>query len=67
MSNLHGLRHNYAQWRYKALTGQACPKDGGAPTKALTPADKIADREARMIIAEELGHSRLDVTKAYLG
>ncbi|MBO9479735.1 integrase domain-containing protein, partial [Shimia sp. R11_0] len=29
MSNLHGLRHGYAQWRYKALTGRPCPKAGG--------------------------------------
>ncbi|UOA30222.1 hypothetical protein DSM107133_04986 (plasmid) [Pseudosulfitobacter sp. DSM 107133] len=67
MTNLHGLRHNYAQWRYKALTGLRCPKDGGEATKRLSAADKQADRDARLTIAEELGHSRLDVTKAYLG
>lgn len=67
MTNLHGLRHNYAQWRYKALTGFACPKAGGAPTKALSEELRRLDRDARLTIAEELGHNRIDVTKAYLG
>ncbi|MBO9479797.1 integrase, partial [Shimia sp. R11_0] len=67
MSNLHGLRHGYAQWRYKALTGRPCPKAGGKATKALTEAERRTDRDARMTIAEELGHGRIDVTKAYLG
>jgi len=67
MSNLHGLRHNYAQWRYKSLTGKPCPKASGTPLKALTEAERLADRDARMTIAEELGHGRIDVTKAYLG
>ncbi|MEL6170595.1 MAG: phage integrase N-terminal domain-containing protein [Pseudomonadota bacterium] len=67
MTNLHGLRHNYAQWRYRALTGERCPKDGGKPKDTLTAAEKQTDRDARLTIAEELGHSRIDVTKAYLG
>lgn len=66
MVNLHGLRHNYAQYRYKALTGFACPKADGKPREALTPAEKQADKDARLTIAEELGHSRLDVTQVYL-
>lgn len=61
-ANLHGLRHNYAQWRYKALTGRPCPK----PSQ-LTPAERFDDREARRQIALELGHNRLDVTRVYLG
>ncbi len=67
MSNLHGLRHNYAQWRYKALTGRDSPKTVNAPSKTLTGALRQSDRDARLTIAEELGHSRIDVTKAYLG
>lgn len=67
MTNLHGLRHNYAQYRYKALTGMACPKAGGKQRNELTLAEKQADQDARLTIAEELGHSRIDVTKAYLG
>ncbi len=30
-TNLHGLRHKYAQARYKSLTGWACPMAGGNP------------------------------------
>lgn len=67
MVNLHGLRHNYAQWRYKTLTGTPCPKAGGKTKDELTHSEQIADKDARLTIAEELGHSRLDVTKAYLG
>lgn len=67
MTNLHGLRHNYAQWRYKALAGFACAKAGGKDPKTLTAAEKLADKDARLTVAEELGHSRIDVTKAYLG
>jgi len=66
MTNLHGLRHNYAQYRYKQLTGKTCPKAGGKPAKEFTAAEKQADKDARLTIAEELGHSRIDVTKAYL-
>lgn len=66
MTNLHGLRHNYAQYRYKQITGVACPKAGGKPQSAMTAAELQADKDARLTIAEELGHSRIDVTKAYL-
>lgn len=64
-SNLHGLRHNYAQARYKALTGWACPKAGG-PDK-LAAAQRALDRQARLTVSRELGHNRIDVTKDYLG
>jgi len=67
MVNLHGLRHNYAQYRYKQLTGLVCPKAGGKPCKQITPEERQADKDARLTIAEELGHNRIDVTKAYLG
>lgn len=29
MNNLHGLRHNYAQYRYKQIVGRPCPKAVG--------------------------------------
>lgn len=67
MSNLHGLRHNYAQHRFKQLFGEPCPKAGGRLPKDMNAADKQANKDARLTIAEELGHSRTDVTKAYLG
>lgn len=67
MTNLHGLRHNYAQYRYKQLTQMTCPKAGGKERKAMTPEERQADKDARLTIAEELGHSRIDITKSYLG
>lgn len=67
LKNNHSLRHAYAQWRYRALTGWQCPAAGGPRTAGMTPAMQAADREARLEIAEELGHSRIDVTNTYLG
>jgi hypothetical protein len=58
---LHGLRAAYACERYEALTGHAAPVAGGEV------ADRALDREARAVIAEELGHGRTDVTNEYLG
>lgn len=66
MNNLHGLRHNYAQYRYKQIVGRPCPKAGGKKQSEMTPQEFQADKDARLTIAEELGHSRIDVTKAYL-
>lgn len=58
---LHDLRSAYACERYEALTGHAAPAAGGEI------ADRDADREARMEIAEELGHGRIDVVSEYVG
>jgi hypothetical protein len=58
---LHGLRSAWACERYQALTGHPAPVAGGSGV------DREADREARAIIAEELGHGRIDVTSEYLG
>lgn len=66
-SNLHGLRHNYAQARFKQLAGFACPKAGGVDKNALTAAQRRADYLARLTVSRELGHDRIDITKAYLG
>lgn len=61
----HGLRHGYAQTRYRELMGFDCPAVGGP--RSLT-ADEIAkDKEIRMLISEELGHGRIGVTSIYLG
>ncbi len=72
---LHGLRHAYAQRRYTELTkefdflkvGLTCPIAGEKPTKELNSEKKKIDRRARSIISRELGHSRLNITKTYLG
>ncbi|CZF84827.1 phage integrase N-terminal domain-containing protein [Grimontia marina] len=63
----HGLRHAYAQQRYLELTGWCAPAAGGKSSKELTREEKLTDRESRLIISEELGHSREDVTAVYLG
>lgn len=63
----HGFRHQYAQDRYRELTKMDCPKNGGLRSKQLSHEQKELDYEARMIIAEELGHGREDVTAVYLG
>ena len=67
ISNAHGYRHAYAQWRYKTLTGWSCPAMGGPTVDRMTPADQARDRASRLEISHELGHGRLDVTDTYLG
>ncbi|HAT7005666.1 TPA: integrase [Legionella pneumophila subsp. pneumophila] len=75
LSKCHGLRHAYAQRRYIEITksydktgkGLICPIQGGRIYKELNPLEKYWDRTAREIISQSLGHSRLSVTKIYLG
>lgn len=72
---LHGLRHAYAQRRYIELTkqldplniGLKCPIAGEKAAQELDQLEKKIDRQARGIISRELGHSRLNITKTYLG
>lgn len=73
-ANLHGLRHAYAQDRYRALTasssnteGWDCPFNGGMLTKNLTPEQKTIDHQVRLQISEEMGHSRKSITRTYIG
>jgi hypothetical protein len=37
LSNMHGLRHTYAQNRYEELTDWKAPAAGGPKAKTLTP------------------------------
>ena len=67
LHKLHGLRHAYAQTRYKELTGWASPAAGGKPSAQLTWEEKALDREARMTISGELGHVREQIAAVYLG
>jgi len=67
ITHVHGLRHGYAQARYRQLTGWKAPAAGGPTTKQLTPEQKAIDREARLAISRELGHERESVTAIYLG
>jgi len=67
MSKLHGLRHEYAQTRYKELMGWECPAKGGLTAKELTPEQKAQDLAARLQISHELGHGRESISAVYLG
>ena len=61
----HGLRHGYAQTRYRELMGFDCPAVGGY--RSLSNDEIAKDKEIRMLISEELGHSRINITSVYLG
>jgi hypothetical protein len=65
--NMHGHRHWYAQWRYKALTGREAPAAGGRTYEQMTKEERAADYRARLTVSRELGHNRIDITDAYLG
>ena len=67
LSRMHGLRHAYAQARYEALTGWKAPAAGGPRRRSLGPAKRRIDKAARMTIARELGHGRLEVVSVYCG
>ena len=67
LSRMHGLRHAYAQARYEALTGWKAPAAGGPRRRSLGPAKRRIDKAARMTIARELGHGRIDVVSVYCG
>lgn len=67
LNRMHGLRHQYAQNRYEALTGWKAPKAGGPARHELDPVQKRRDIEARYRISRELGHERLSIVRIYLG
>jgi site-specific recombinase XerC len=67
LSNMHGLRHLYAQTRYEALTGWKAPTAGGPVASVLTAAQRTLDANARQTISRELGHERPQITAIYLG
>jgi site-specific recombinase XerC len=67
MCKLHGLRHEYAQRRYKEFTGWLAPAAGGPVSSQLTPEQRSLDRIARLKISAELGHNREAITAVYLG
>lgn len=64
----HGLRHGWAQWRYKQLTGgMECPSKGGPDPKSLRGRERELDQDARRQLSLELGHNRIQITRTYLG
>jgi len=67
IKNPHGLRHAYAQRRYEELTGWKAPLAGGPASKSLRSDQRALDKGAREAISRELGHSREEISKVYLG
>jgi len=67
IGNVHGLRHHYAQTRYRELTGFACPVQGGPRRAEFSVDQRAIDKSARLVITTELGHSRIGVVKSYCG
>lgn len=59
----HGLRHGYAHRLYEAKTGSAPAVVMGEKLDM----DYINDRIARLLVSEDLGHSRVSISSAYLG
>ncbi|HFJ9781970.1 TPA: phage integrase N-terminal domain-containing protein [Stenotrophomonas maltophilia] len=67
LSNMHGLRHRYAQMRYEVLTGWKAPAAGGLSTVQLDSSQHLLDQQARQQLSRELGHERATITAIYLG
>lgn len=78
LSKLHGLRHLYAQDRFRELTeslarkqlgiaGWPAPACGGPKLKELTESQKAIDDAVRLTISRELGHDRKQIAAIYLG
>lgn len=64
---IHGHRHQYAQIRYREITGWLAPAAGGPQSRELTPIQRSLDREGRITISAELGHEREQISAVYLG
>lgn len=67
LDRMHGLRHQYAQRRFREIAGFACPVAGGPARSALTPAQRELDQKARKVISRELGHERSQIVSVYTG
>lgn len=62
-TSTHGLRHEGLNSEYKKITGADSPIKGGRPGEV----SRELDRFARQQVAEAAGHSRPQVSSAYLG
>ena len=67
LSKMHGLRHAYAQQRYRDLTGWLSPHAGGPSKGRFSEAQRRRDQQARLTISKELGHVREQITAVYIG
>jgi len=67
IDKLHGLRHRYAQRRYKELTGWKPPVKGGPRRSEMTKDQKWQDHAARLQLSLELLHQRKNILNIYCG
>jgi integrase len=63
----HGFRYCYAQRRYLEQTGLDCPCQGGPSRKDQTPEQQLLTDATKLMVAEELGHGRAQITATYYG
>lgn len=61
----HSCRREFGIERYELIGGRKAPVLGA--TTSLTQQDRRRDREVRLQLAEELGHSRPQIAAAYVG
>ena len=61
------LRWLYMNRRYVELTGHDSPKEGGIDREQMSVLQRKTDRIARITIAKELGHKRINVVCRDLG
>ena len=47
--------------RFEELTGFKAPAAGGPTSVMLTAEERAADRSARIVISQELGHERAQI------
>ena len=77
-ATFHQERHTFAQEQYRELTGVLSPVAAGiahkdhhkyiAEQKGISLKEaKTIDKQARQIVSEFLGHSRIGITNTYLG
>ncbi|TQV78013.1 integrase [Exilibacterium tricleocarpae] len=62
IKGFHDMRAAYACERYQYITGYPAPVIAGQRL-----ASKDIDRQARSVIAQQLGHNRRDVVSSYIG
>ncbi|WP_299144037.1 integrase domain-containing protein [uncultured Vibrio sp.] len=67
LGKCHGLRHAYAQERYRDLTGREPSVRGGMSRNEMTSEQREQDFAIRVQISRELGHGRIDVVAQYIG
>ncbi len=65
----HSFRHQWAQDRFKQLSGMDCPNAGGSQYKDLSQEQREKWDAAAGTVNQELGHGkdRLDTTATYIG